>query len=166
MLPYINKLEEKKERFLENLSLILLAILLVVTPIVYFIVPEKILILTQSDAGAIDTYNSKSALWLFPLIGFVIYMALSIIKFYLIKYRDEPVPGEELQHATTVWMMRLVKVIAMGGLIVSVFEILVGASPEGSSQATVAFICEAVIVAGIFFIAIKEIMARYSKPAK
>lgn len=166
MLPYINKLEEKKERFLENLSLILLALLLVVTPIVYFIVPEKILILANEDAGAIETYNSKSALWLFPLIGFVIYMALSIIKFYLVKYRDEPVPGEELQHATTVWMMRLVKAIAMAGLIISVFEIMVVASEPGSTKAIVGLICEVAMVAGIFFIAFREIMSRYFKPQR
>lgn len=160
MLPFISKLE-RRERFLENTSLILLAVLLVITPIVYFIVPEQVLILGDKAAGALENYNSKSALWLFPLIGFVIYMALSIIKFYIVKYREEPAPGEDPEHTVTVWMLRLVKTIAMAGLIISVLEVLVSASKEGSAAAQAAFVVELVLVASVFYIAFREVMVRY-----
>lgn len=160
MLPFISKLE-RKERFLENMSLILLAVLLVVTPVVYFIVPEQILILGNKAAGALESYNSKSALWMFPVVGFVIYMALSIIKFYIVKYREEPIPGEDPEHTVTVWMLRLVKTIAMAGLIISVLEVLVGASEEGSYTQMIAFLFEIILVAMVFIIAIREVMAKY-----
>ena len=90
LFSFISRLDKKERRF-EMISLVLLAVLLVLTPIIYSIVPEKILILTQ-DTGALDSYNNKSALWLFPLIGVVIYAAISIQKHYLIKYREAPAP--------------------------------------------------------------------------
>src|SRR5690606_29412875 len=124
---------DAKERRFEIISLVLLAVLLLLTPIIWSVVPDKVLILTQ-DTGALDSYNNKSALWLFPLIGVIIYAAISIIKYYLIKYREAPAPGEEPEHTTTVWMLRLVKMIAMAGLIISVLEVWVAAS-KGSPAA-------------------------------
>lgn len=116
----------------------------------------------NSKAGALEEYSSKSALWSFPIIGIVIYAALSILKRYLIKYREMPAKGEEPEHATTVWVLRLVKMIALAGLIVTVFEVLVASSEKGTVAATVGFIAELVIVIVIFAIVIKEVIAKYA----
>lgn len=161
MFSFISKLE-KKEQLYEKISLALLGVLILATPIIYSLVPEKVLIL-NNDAGALDSYNSKSALWLFPLIGIVLYAAISIQKHYLIKYREAPSKGEEPEHTTTVWVLRLVKMIAMAGLIISVLEVLVAASEKGSTIAVVGFALELIIVAAVFTIAFKEVMAKYVK---
>ena len=150
----------KNERIFEIISLVLLAVLLAITPMVYFMVPDKVLILSNK-AGALDSYNSKSALWLFPLIGLVVYAALSIQKFYLIKYRDAPAKGEEPEHTTTIWIMRMVKMIAMAGLIISVLETWATANKGGS--AIIAFVSELAIVCAVFTIVIKEVVAKYGK---
>lgn len=159
MFSFISKLE-KKEQLYEKISLGLLVVLILLTPIVYSIVPEKVLIL-NNNAGELDSYNSKSALWLFPLIGVVIYAAISIQKHYLIKYREAPLKGEEPEHTTTVWILRLVKMIAMAGLIISVLEVLVAASEKGSTTANIGFVLELILVGAVFTIAFKEVMAKY-----
>lgn len=161
MFGFINKLE-KKERQQEIISLALLGVLILITPIIYSIVPDKVLIL-NNDAGALDSYNSKTALWLFPLIGIVIYAAISFQKHYLIKYRETPLKGQEPEHTTTVWVLRLVKMIAMAGLIISVLEVLVAASPKGTVAGIVGFATELIIVAAVFTIAFKEVLAKYGK---
>lgn len=160
LFSFINRLD-KRERRLEILSLVLLAVLLVVTPLIWAVVPEKVLILKQ-DTGALDSYNSRSALWMFPLVGLIIYAALSIIKHYLIKYRETPAPGEEPEHTTTVWVLRLVKMIAMAGLIISVLEVWVAAA-KGSSAAMAGIVLEVLVLAAIFLIAFREVMAKYGK---
>lgn len=160
LFSFINRLD-KRERRLELLSLTLLAVLLVVTPLIWSVVPEKVLILKQ-DTGAPDSYNSRSALWMFPLVGIIIYAALSIIKHYLIKYRETPAPGEEPEHTTTVWVLRLVKMIAMAGLIISVLEVWVAAA-KGSPVAMAGIVLEVLIVAALFTVVFKEVMAKYGK---
>ncbi|MCB0695862.1 MAG: hypothetical protein KDC07_00775 [Chitinophagaceae bacterium] len=162
MFAYISGLK-KNEQLFERLSLVLLAVLLVITPIVYMIVPEKVLILSQKDAGGLDSYNNKSALWLFPLIGIIIYAALSIQKYYLIKYREAPAKGQEPEHTTTVWILRMVKAIAMAGLIISVVEVLSGASEPGSAMVMGCYAVELIIVAGVFTLAFKEVLSKYGK---
>lgn len=161
MFSFISKLE-KKEQLYEKISLALLGVLILATPIIYSLVPEKVLIL-NNDAGALDSYNNKSALWLFPLIGIVLYTAISIQKHYLIKYREAPMKGEEPEHTTTVWVLRLVKMIAMAGLIISVLEVLVAASEKGSAMGMVGFVLELIIVGAVFTITFKEVMAKYVK---
>lgn len=160
LFSFINRLD-KRERRLEVLSLVLLALLLVVTPLTWSVVPEKVLILKQ-DTGALDSYNSRAALWMFPLVGIIIYAALSIIKHYLIKYRETPTRGEEPEHTTTVWVLRLVKMIAMAGLIISVLEVWVAASKD-SNAATAGVVLETLVLAAIFLIAFREVMAKYGK---
>lgn len=152
----------KREQLLEKLSLALLLVLVAVTPIVYSLVPDKVLLLGKEKAGALDSYNSRSALWMFPLVGIIIYLAISIQKHYLIKYRDTPARGEEPEHTTTIWVLRLVKMIAMAGLIISVLEVMVAAVP-GSPMAITGFILELIIVSAAFTIAFKEVMAKYVK---
>lgn len=160
LFSFISRLDNKERRF-EIISLVLLAVLLLLTPVIWSIVPDKVLIL-QQDTGALDSYNNKSALWLFPLIGVVIYAALSIIKHYLIKYREAPAPGEEPEHTTTVWVLRLVKMIAMAGLIISVLEVWVAAA-KGSPAAMAGIVLEVLIVAALFTIVFIEVMAKYGK---
>lgn len=162
LFSYFSKLE-KKEQLFEKISLSLLVVLVAMTPIVYSLVPDKVIILGDNKAGALDSYNSRSALWLFPLVGVIIYLALSIQKHYLIKYRDTPAKGEEPEHTTTVWVLRLVKMIAMAGLIISVLEVMVTASQPGSPMAIAGFVLELVIVAAVFTIAFKEVIAKYVK---
>lgn len=162
LFSYFSKLE-KKEQLFEKISLSLLVVLVAMTPIVYSLVPDKVIILGDNKAGALDSYNSRSALWLFPLVGVIIYLALSIQKHYLIKYRDTPAKGEEPEHTTTVWVLRLVKMIAMAGLIISVLEVMVTASQPGSPMAIAGFVLELVIVAAVFTIAFKEVIAKHVK---
>ncbi len=162
LFSYFSKLE-KKEQLFEKISLSLLVVLVAMIPIVYSLVPDKVIILGDNKAGALDSYNSRSALWLFPLVGVIIYLALSIQKHYLIKYRDTPAKGEEPEHTTTVWVLRLVKMIAMAGLIISVLEVMVTASQPGSPMAIAGFVLELVIVAAVFTIAFKEVIAKYVK---
>lgn len=162
LFSYFSKLE-KKEQLFEKISLSLLVVLVAMTPIVYSLVPDKVIILGDNKAGALDSYNSRSALWLFPLVGVIIYLALSIQKHYLIKYRDTPAKGEEPEHTTSVWVLRLVKMIAMAGLIISVLEVMVTASQPGSPMAIAGFVLELVIVAAVFTIAFKEVIAKYVK---
>jgi hypothetical protein len=162
LFSYFSKLE-KKEQLFEKISLSLLIVLVAMTPIVYSLVPDKVIILGNNKAGALDSYNSRSALWLFPMVGLIIYLALSIQKHYLIKYRDTPAKGEEPEHTTTVWVLRLVKMIAMAGLIISVLEVMVTAANPGSPMAIAGFVLELSIVAAVFTIAFKEVMAKYVK---
>ena len=162
LFSYISALE-KKDQVFEKISLTLLGVLFVVTPIVYSVVPDKVIILGKNEAGALDSYNSKSALWLFPLVGVVIYAATSIIKHYLIKYREQPLKGEEPEHTTTIWILRLVKMIALAGLIISVFEVMTTAAKPGSTMAITGYILEVIVVAAIFTIVLKEIGAKYFK---
>jgi hypothetical protein len=162
LFSYFSKLE-KKEQLFEKISLSLLIVLVAMTPIVYSLVPDKVIILGDNKAGALDSYNSRSALWLFPLVGVIIYLALSIQKHYLIKYRDTPAKGEEPEHTTTVWVLRLVKMIAMAGLIISVLEVMVTAAKPGSPMAIAGFVSELIIVAAVFTIAFKEVVAKYVK---
>ncbi len=162
MFAYISGLK-KNEQLFEKISLVLLVVLILVTPLVYSIVPEKVLILSNKEAGELDSYNSKSALWLFPLIGIVLYAALSFQKYYLIKYRDTPAKGQEPEHTTTVWILRMVKAIAMAGLIISVLEVLAAANEPGSPTVIACYITELIIVAAVFTLAFKEVMAKYGK---
>lgn len=159
IFSYIKELN-KREQFFEKTSIALLIILLAITPVVYSIVPEQVLIL-KSKAGALQNYNSKSALWLFPLVGVIIYLAISIQKHYLIKYREQPAKGEEPEHTTTVWILRLVKMIAMAGLIISVLEVLVTAN-SGKPLAMAATVLEVIIVAAVFTLTLREVIAKYS----
>lgn len=162
LFSYFSKLT-KREQLFEKISLALLAILVAMTPIVYYLVPDQVILLGKNKAGALDSYNSRSALWMFPLVGIIIYAAISIQKHYLIKYRDTPAKGEEPEHTTTVWVLRLVKMIAMAGLIVSVLEVMVTAAKPGSPMAIAGFVLELIIVAAVFTIAFKEVMAKYGK---
>lgn len=162
MFGFISQLE-KREQLYERVSLVLLIVLLIITPVIYSIVPDKVMLLNSKDAGGLESYNNKTALWTFPLVGVVIYAALSIIKYYLVKYREQPAPGEEPEHTTTVWMLRLVKMIAMAGLIISVLEVMVNASEKGSAMGMAGFVSEVIIVAAVFTIAFKEVIAKYGK---
>lgn len=162
MFAYISGLK-KNEKLFEQISLVLLVVLILITPLVYSIVPEKVLILNSKDTGGLDSYNNKSALWLFPLIGVVLYAALSIQKYYLIKYREAPAKGEEPEHTTTVWILRMVKAIAMAGLIISVLEVFAAANQPGSPTVIACYITELIIVAAVFTMAFKEVMAKYGK---
>lgn len=160
LFSYLSKLQ-KREQLLEKISLALLVILVAMTPIVYSLVPDKVILLGNNKAGALESYSSRSLLWMFPLIGIIIYIAVSLQKFYLIKYRDTPAKGEEPEHTTTVWVLRLVKMIAMAGLIISVLDVMVTASKPNSPLALTGFVTELLIVAAVFTIAFKEVMAKY-----
>ena len=160
LFSYISGLT-KKEQLYEKISLALLVVLILATPIVYSLVPDKVIMLGGNKAGALDSYSNKSALWLFPLVGIIIYAAISIQKHYLIKYREAPAKGQEPEHTTTVWVLRLVKMIAMAGLIISVVEVMVTAGTPGGPMAIAGYVIELIIVAAVFTIAFKEVMAKY-----
>lgn len=162
LFSYFSKLT-KREQLFEKISLALLVILVAITPIVYSLVPDQVILSGKNKAGALDSYNNRSALWMFPLVGIIIYAAISIQKHYLIKYRDTPAKGEEPEHTTTVWVLRLVKMIAMAGLIISVMEVMVTAAKPGSPMAIAGYVLELIIVAAVFTIAFKEVMAKYGK---
>lgn len=162
LFSYFSKLE-KREQLLEKISLALLVILVAMTPIVYSLVPDKVILLGNNKAGALESYSSRSLIWMFPVIGLVIYAAVSMQKFYLIKYRAAPAKGEEPEHTTTIWVLRLVKMIAMAGLIISVLEVMVTSAKPGSSMALTGFVMELLIVAAVFTIAFKEVVAKYVK---
>jgi O-antigen/teichoic acid export membrane protein len=155
VFSYIKYLEKKEKRF-EVISLTLLVILLVLTPTAYLIMPDVLIELTGAN-GKVERLNSKETLFIYPVVGTIIYIALSIIKYYLIKYRETST-GPELEHATTVWILRLAKVVVLTGLVISVLEAMSAAYKGNSSAVAVIFAAELVVVAAVFTVVFKEIL--------
>ena len=158
VFSYIAELERKERRF-ERISLALLLILIILTPAAYFFIPDQMIQLTGAE-GKAEMVSSKETLFIYPVIGVIIYIALSIIKYYLIKYRETST-GPEIEHATTVWVLRLAKVVVLTGLVVSVLETISNAYKGNATPAGTIFFSELVIVAAIFALVIKEVLDKY-----
>lgn len=154
----------KTERLIELTSLTLLAVLLISSIIVYFMLPDVVpMMLDKEGNPALE--ESKSIVFQFPVIGVIVHIALTILIHYLVKYRDpdRPDAAGRPQHTTTVHIIRLVKVLLHAGLIVSILEILKNANVGVSSVTITVFIVELALVAAAFSFVIKQVIDMYKR---
>lgn len=152
----------KAERFAEVISVLLLFMLLAGTAAAYIRLPE--MIPTRLNAmDAPDGYEQKYTLLVYPVLGLVIYLAMSLINFFLIKQQDYEQEYREPQHARTVWLLRMGKVLIMAGLVLSVVEIVKVVYYDKDMVKDAIFIFEALFTVMILGFVIRHVSNRLLK---
>lgn len=153
----------KSERYAEVISALLLIALLGGTAVSYVRMPEMIPT-GINDMGAPDHYENRYVLLMFPIVGVVLFLGITFINFFLIKYRENTVEGRQPQHASVVWLLRMAKVLVMAGLSISVMEIIRAVYLDNSMVYDGLIVCEVLLVAFVFIFVLIHVVDRLRSP--
>lgn len=149
----------KPEKQAELISLIILLILLAVGIVVFIIAPNQIAI-SINEEGMAETLDGKSTLLMFPVLGLIISVAIAIIIRYWKRYDEEGEDGMP-KHTMNIRIARLVKVLAMAGLLASLLESIKTAYYVSATVGTVCFISELVLVSAVFAFVIRQALVLF-----
>lgn len=146
----------------DTIAGILLIVLMAGTFALYIFFPDQIP-MKLNAAGEPTGMQPKYTILMFPGIGVILFAAITLITYFLLKYNDDETDANESvrQRAGTVWLLRLAKLIIMTGLIVSVIETLKSVYHQYKWVNTICFLVEAGIVALMFIFVFKQLVAKY-----
>ncbi|MCB0699959.1 MAG: DUF1648 domain-containing protein [Chitinophagales bacterium] len=153
----------KSERYAEVISALLLIALIGGTIFSYVRMPEMIPT-GLNEMGAPDHYENRYILLMFPLLGVILFLSISFINFFLIKYRDNTIEGRQPQHAGIVWLLRMAKLVIMSGLAISVMEIVRAVYLDNSFVSDSVFVCEGILAAFVFLFVLMHVIDRLRSP--
>lgn len=149
----------KSEKQAELISFLILAILVLLGVVMYFIAPNSIP-KHFNEEGMPDAFDKKTTLLLFPFLGLVLSVAIALIIRYVKNY-DEPDSSGVGKHVLTIRIARLVKVLIMTGLLASLLETIKMAYYTDSSIGSICFIVELLLISAVFAFVIRQALAIY-----